>query len=311
MRRRVLDLLQNMISEKFRRIQVLKMTGEVPVKERAEIEHNFQNKEECSVLLLTVGVGGVGLNLTAASHVIHFDRCYNPAKEQQATDRAHRLGQRNAVCVHTLVTEGTFEERLDEIMKEKAELSSLTITSADDWIANYNDDQVRELFMLRSTADTRKGKAGRPSLTKQKTRQSSSQLSDIGQDSPAASSASTSASTPKPQVGKRKHSLIGEVNPVSTSSLSASSSSQDLGKRPRRQWSGLGGPQTASMEQRPATEGTQGEVECSVCMDGPASHLLLPCGHQCLCGDCVGLVSLCPICRASIQKRVNVRSGQS
>ena len=68
------------------------------------------------VIFLRLAVGGVSLNLTAASHVIHCDRCYNPAKYQQANDRAHRFRQYQSVCVHTLVTSGTFEECLDDIM---------------------------------------------------------------------------------------------------------------------------------------------------------------------------------------------------
>ena len=94
--------------------------------------------------------GGIGLNLTAASHVVHFDRLYNPAKEAQATDRCHRLGQRRAVCVHRLVTEGTYEERLEEIMQRKQDLSSLTVTRAEDWISDYDDAALYELFTLRS-----------------------------------------------------------------------------------------------------------------------------------------------------------------
>ena len=104
--------------------------------------------------LMTVQCGGIGLNLTAASHAIHFDRCYNPAKEAQATDRCHRLGQHRTVCVHRVVTEGTYEERLEEIMQRKQDLSSLTVTHAEDWIADYDDDALFDLFMLRSGSNT-------------------------------------------------------------------------------------------------------------------------------------------------------------
>merc|ERR1712048_1518169 len=72
----------------------------------------FQESEENNVMVCTLGTGGVGLNLTRASHVVHFDRCWNPAREAQATDRAHRIGQCRTVVVHRLVSQGTLEERL-------------------------------------------------------------------------------------------------------------------------------------------------------------------------------------------------------
>ena len=68
-------------------------------------------------MLLTVQVGGTGLNLTAASHVVHYDRCYNPAREAQATDRCHRIGQKEEVTVRVLSARGTFEEWLDELLR--------------------------------------------------------------------------------------------------------------------------------------------------------------------------------------------------
>merc|ERR1712217_825237 len=78
----------------------------------------------CQVLLLSLAVGGVGLNLVAASHVVHFDRWYNPAREAQATDRCHRIGQHRTVCVHHIITSGTFEERLDKLMRAKSKIFS-------------------------------------------------------------------------------------------------------------------------------------------------------------------------------------------
>ena len=92
-----------------------RITGEDSVEERVAACDRFQTDAACNLLFLTMQAGGVGLTLTAATHVVHFDRCYNPAKEAQATDRLHRSGQKRAVCVHTITTLGTFEERLDEI----------------------------------------------------------------------------------------------------------------------------------------------------------------------------------------------------
>ena len=120
------------------------MTGAIPVLGREKLQKQFQEDEATEVILLTIAVGGVSLNLTAASHVIHCDRCYNPAKGQQANDRAHRFRQYQSVCVHTLVTSGTFEECLDDIMIEKAELPNLA-TSAEDWSTNYCHDNFAEI----------------------------------------------------------------------------------------------------------------------------------------------------------------------
>jgi len=306
MRRRVLDLLQDMISAKFRAAKVLKMTGEVAVKDRREIEQSFQNDEDCKVLLLTIGVGGVGLNLTAASHVIHFDRCYNPAKEAQATGRAHRLGQRHAVCVHTMVTSGTFEERLDEIMQEKAELSNLTVTSVDDWIAHYDDEQVRELFMLRSSSNRNLGPTGQASAA------SSSKASAA-----SSSKASPASSSKRQKTSKSKSGLLEETGGTQNSSSSgtqnsaleacaaaassSTSASSHQPKKKRRQAEQLSVDKARSTATKDAED-----LECTICMDGPASQMLLPCGHQCLCGDCVGLVEKCPICRADIQQRIQM-----
>merc|ERR1719401_884326 len=95
--------------------------------EREDVVQRFQNDPQVSVMLLSIQAGGVGITLTAATHVIHFDRCYNPAKEAQATDRAHRIGQTKTVFVHRLQSRHTFEERLAEIMTQKQGLSDITM----------------------------------------------------------------------------------------------------------------------------------------------------------------------------------------
>ena len=93
-----------------------------------------------------VNLAGVGLNLCAATHVIHFDRSYNPAKESQATDRAHRMGQKKVVCVHKLVSKGSFEERLDRIVKDKAALGDVI----DGMDANFISNAKEMMPELRS-----------------------------------------------------------------------------------------------------------------------------------------------------------------
>ena len=101
-------------------------------------------------MILTLGAGGVGINLTAANHVIHFDRCYNPAKEAQGTDRCYRIGQTKNVFVHRMATAGTFEDRLAEIMQRKQNLSDLTIAHGEKWISDLSDDELKDLFAFKN-----------------------------------------------------------------------------------------------------------------------------------------------------------------
>merc|ERR1719436_1595925 len=103
--------------------------------EREKVVDRFQTDPSASVMLLSLQAGGIGITLTAAAHVIHFDRCYNPAKEAQATDRVHRIGQTRTVFVHRLITKGTFEEKLAEIMAKRQLLSDITVTAGEEWIA--------------------------------------------------------------------------------------------------------------------------------------------------------------------------------
>ena len=93
--------------------------------------------------------GGTGLNLTAANNVIHYDLWWNPAVEAQATDRAYRIGQKSNVMVYRLITTGTFEERIDQMIQSKKELANLTVGSGENWITELNNDQLRDLFSLR------------------------------------------------------------------------------------------------------------------------------------------------------------------
>ena len=101
----------------------LVLHGETRVKDRAGIVKRFQEDEAVPFLVLSLKAGGTGLNLTAATHVVHFDRWWNPAVENQATDRAFRIGQTRGVLVHKLVCRGTVEERIDAMLEDKARLS--------------------------------------------------------------------------------------------------------------------------------------------------------------------------------------------
>jgi len=146
-----IDVLSKQIQRRFN-TQPLVLQGDVAQKQRDALVQKFQTDDRCTVLLSS-GVGGTGLTLTAATHVVHYDRCYNPAKEAQCTDRAHRIGQHRTVTVHTLTSQDSFEARLDEIMQRKRHLSDITSSSSENWIADYDDDEVRELFRLGSSRE--------------------------------------------------------------------------------------------------------------------------------------------------------------
>ncbi len=102
----------------------LVLHGGTPVSERRELVDAFQRDDGPPFFVLSVKAGGTGLNLTAASHVIHFDRWWNPAVEDQATDRAYRIGQKRNVLVHKFVCRGTVEEKIDQLIDSKRALST-------------------------------------------------------------------------------------------------------------------------------------------------------------------------------------------
>lgn len=104
---------------------------------------------EGGVFVLSLKAGGTGLNLTAANHVFHFDRWWNPAVENQATDRAFRIGQTRHVQVHKFVTLGTLEERIDEMIERKQSLSQQIVGSGENWITELSTDELRDIFALR------------------------------------------------------------------------------------------------------------------------------------------------------------------
>jgi SNF2 family DNA or RNA helicase len=110
---------------------------------------DFQNCSQIRTLIISLKAGGTGLNLTSANNVIHYDLWWNPAVEAQATDRAYRIGQKSNVMVYRLLTTGTFEERIDEMIQSKKELANLTVGSGENWITELNNDQLRDIFSLR------------------------------------------------------------------------------------------------------------------------------------------------------------------
>jgi len=127
----------------------LVLHGSIPVGKRKDIIERFQSREYVPYLVLSLKAGGTGLNLTEANHVIHFDRWWNPAVENQATDRAFRIGQKKNVIVHKFITKGTIEEKIDGMLQEKSKLSDEIIAkTGENWITEMNNDQLKELFTL-------------------------------------------------------------------------------------------------------------------------------------------------------------------
>jgi len=124
--------------------------GGCTLKERNDMTRRFQEVRSDQVFILSLKAAGTGLNLTAASHVIHFDLWWNPAVEAQATDRAYRIGQHKNVLVTRFVTEGTFEERIDKMLTEKKHLSDITVASGESWIGNLSNKELRELVALEN-----------------------------------------------------------------------------------------------------------------------------------------------------------------
>lgn len=124
--------------------------GSTPVAMRSKMVDEFNGENYVPFMVLSVKAGGTGLNLTAANHVIHFDRWWNPAVENQATDRAYRIGQRKDVMVHKLVCEKTVEERIDAVINSKRELADSVIGSGgENWITELSNEELLDMLRLR------------------------------------------------------------------------------------------------------------------------------------------------------------------
>lgn len=142
------QLLQHIFSELYE-IDVPFLTGSMPKQQRDRLVDSFQNGE-FPIFLLSLKAGGTGLNLTAANHVLHADRWWNPAVENQATDRAYRIGQTQFVQVHKFITIGTVEEKIDKMLTIKSALSDELIQSSQ-WITELDDTELADLMMLDTT----------------------------------------------------------------------------------------------------------------------------------------------------------------
>ena len=131
---------------------VLWLHGGLTKARRDALVERFQTDDEPMLFLLSLKAAGTGLNLTAANHVIHYDRWWNPAVENQATDRAFRIGQRRNVQVRKFICAGTLEEKIDAMIERKKALAASVVGTGEDWVGDLNTDQLRELFALDPVA---------------------------------------------------------------------------------------------------------------------------------------------------------------
>jgi SNF2 family DNA or RNA helicase len=142
------DLLQAHLKDQLDG-EILYLHGGTPQKKRDFLIERFQSKKGPPLFILSLKAGGLGLNLTAANHVFHFDRWWNPAVENQATDRVFRIGQTKNVQVHKFVCLGTLEERIDAMIEQKKELADKIVGTGESWITEMSADQLRDIFTLR------------------------------------------------------------------------------------------------------------------------------------------------------------------
>jgi SNF2 family DNA or RNA helicase len=144
-------LLRDRLQERFG-TEVPFLHGGTRKADRDALVQRFQSADGPPVLLLSLKAGGTGLTLTAANHVVHFDRWWNPAVEDQATDRAFRIGQTRNVQVRKLVCAGTLEERIDEMIEEKKQLAASVLGTGEAWLTELSTDELRRIVTLSPDA---------------------------------------------------------------------------------------------------------------------------------------------------------------
>ncbi|NDP20656.1 MAG: DEAD/DEAH box helicase [Paludibacter sp.] len=138
-------LLERFITERFGEKPMF-YHGGCTVPQRQEMVDRFQHNRADKIFILSLKAAGTGLNLTAASHVIHYDLWWNPAVENQATDRAYRIGQKKNVMVHRFITKNTFEEKIDDMIQKKKHLADMTVATGENWLGKLSNKELREIF---------------------------------------------------------------------------------------------------------------------------------------------------------------------
>jgi SNF2 family DNA or RNA helicase len=146
------EILKKHLQETFGR-EVLFLHGGVSRKQRDWMVERFQSDgDDLPLFILSLKAGGTGLNLTRANHVIHFDRWWNPAVENQATDRAFRIGQTKNVEVHKFICAGTLEDKIDEMIERKKEIAERVIGAGEGWLTELSTSELKDLLALRKEA---------------------------------------------------------------------------------------------------------------------------------------------------------------
>jgi SNF2 family DNA or RNA helicase/uncharacterized Zn finger protein len=141
------DILSKMIQSELGS-EALFYQGSLDRKRKDAMVEEFQNGYTKKIMIISLKAGGTGLNLTAANHVIHYDLWWNPAVENQATDRAFRIGQKKNVMVHRLISMGTFEEKINDLLKAKQQLADLSVSVGENWITEMSNEELRGVFGL-------------------------------------------------------------------------------------------------------------------------------------------------------------------
>ena len=145
------EILRRHIQETFG-FEVLFLHGGTPKKQRDTMVERFGKPDGPRIFLLSLKAGGTGLNLVSANHVFHFDRWWNPAVENQATDRAFRIGQTKNVQVHKFVCAGTLEEKIDEMIERKKDVAGRVVGTGEGWLGELSNAELKDLFALRKEA---------------------------------------------------------------------------------------------------------------------------------------------------------------
>ena len=127
-------------------VKYYKLTGSTPVGKRVEMVEQFNNDDSIKIFLISLKAGGTGLNLTGADVVIHYDPWWNLSIENQATDRAYRIGQKNSVQVYKLITTNYIEEKINKLQEKKAKISDELLSTEETFINKLSKEEIMELF---------------------------------------------------------------------------------------------------------------------------------------------------------------------
>lgn len=145
------NLLVDWIAERTGRKPQFLYGGLSPAR-RQEMVDRFQNRRDENIMILSLKAAGTGLNLTAASAVVHYDLWWNPAVENQATDRAYRIGQTSNVNVYRFICANTFEEKINEMIEKKKLIAEMTVSTGENWIGDLTNRELEEVFSLEDDA---------------------------------------------------------------------------------------------------------------------------------------------------------------